>query len=508
MSNKVLLKKSSVASKIPLTSDLDYGELALNYTDGKLYYKTASNTIDVHASISATATLTNKTLTSPIITLLDSQFTLQDDVDPTKQAQFQLSGITTGTTGTYTLPAATTTLAGLGTTQTFTGTTNTFSGTLTVSGAMSITSATFTRTATTQAWLDGSMTTAAWTVGGTAQTGAITLGRSTAAQTVNIATGATAISTTKAVNIGTSGVSGSISNITIGSATAGTDTTLNVTGRLAVVQPTGGIGTVTNTASGTTVTGVDTLFTRTFQVGDSITIGGQTVAISAIASDTSMTTAAITNANATATAYTLTGGTRFVVNGNGNVAIGGNTPASNPKLALYGGMRFLSNETAAATYTGIGSIASDTVSISTSGSERMRIFASGGVSIGNTTDPGVTNLSVTGSITARYTTKSTVTTSATSVTPDVSVYNQYSYTALAAGLTINAPIGTPLDGDKLTLRIEDNGITAQTLSWNAIYRVIGTVLPTLTVLGKLLYVGCIYNAADTKWDVTAVAREA
>lgn len=67
MANKVLLKKSSTAAKVPVVGDLDYGELALNYTDGKLYYKTAGNTIDTHASITATATLTNKTLTSPTI---------------------------------------------------------------------------------------------------------------------------------------------------------------------------------------------------------------------------------------------------------------------------------------------------------------------------------------------------------------------------------------------------------------------------------------------------------
>jgi hypothetical protein len=67
MANKVLLKKSSTAAKVPVVGDLDYGELALNYTDGKLYYKTASNTIDSIPSVSATATLTNKTLTSPTI---------------------------------------------------------------------------------------------------------------------------------------------------------------------------------------------------------------------------------------------------------------------------------------------------------------------------------------------------------------------------------------------------------------------------------------------------------
>ena len=110
-------------------------------------------------------------------------------------------------------------------------------------------------------------------------------------------------------------------------------------------------------------------------------------------------------------------------------------------------------------------------------------------------------------ISLRYTTRSIIVTTATSVTPDVSAYNQYSYTALAAGLTINAPIGTPVDGDKLTLRIVDNG-TSQTLTWNATYKTIGTVLPTATVANKTLYVGCIYNASLTRWDVTAVAREA
>ena len=73
MANKVLLKKSSVGSKIPTTSDLDYGELALNYADGKLYYKTASNNIKSFTEDSSavtlndTQTLSNKTLSSPVL---------------------------------------------------------------------------------------------------------------------------------------------------------------------------------------------------------------------------------------------------------------------------------------------------------------------------------------------------------------------------------------------------------------------------------------------------------
>lgn len=50
MANKIILKKSSVIGKIPATSDLDYGELALNYADGKLYYKKVDNTVSYVAT--------------------------------------------------------------------------------------------------------------------------------------------------------------------------------------------------------------------------------------------------------------------------------------------------------------------------------------------------------------------------------------------------------------------------------------------------------------------------
>lgn len=45
MANKVLLKKSSVIGKVPLTTDLDYGEIALNYADEKIYFKNTSDQI-------------------------------------------------------------------------------------------------------------------------------------------------------------------------------------------------------------------------------------------------------------------------------------------------------------------------------------------------------------------------------------------------------------------------------------------------------------------------------
>jgi hypothetical protein len=74
MSNQVLLKKSSVAAKVPQTGDLAYGELALNYADGKLYFKNSSNSIQsftndsTSVTLTDTQTLTNKTLSSAVLT--------------------------------------------------------------------------------------------------------------------------------------------------------------------------------------------------------------------------------------------------------------------------------------------------------------------------------------------------------------------------------------------------------------------------------------------------------
>ena len=45
MAQIIKLKNSSVAAKVPLTTDLVYGEVALNYADGKLYYKKSDGTI-------------------------------------------------------------------------------------------------------------------------------------------------------------------------------------------------------------------------------------------------------------------------------------------------------------------------------------------------------------------------------------------------------------------------------------------------------------------------------
>lgn len=43
--SKIVHKKSAVVGKVPLSTDLDFGELAINYADGFLYYKASNNTV-------------------------------------------------------------------------------------------------------------------------------------------------------------------------------------------------------------------------------------------------------------------------------------------------------------------------------------------------------------------------------------------------------------------------------------------------------------------------------
>jgi hypothetical protein len=95
---------------------------------------------------------------------------------------------------------------------------------------------------------------------------------------------------------------------------------------------------------------------------------------------------------------------------------------------------------------------------------------------------------------------------ANSITPNIAAYDQYCVSALAETVTINAPIGTPVDGNKLIFRLLDNGIS-RSLNWNGTYTVVGTTLPTSTTANKTSYVGCVYNTNSNRWDVIAVTTQ-
>lgn len=91
-------------------------------------------------------------------------------------------------------------------------------------------------------------------------------------------------------------------------------------------------------------------------------------------------------------------------------------------------------------------------------------------------------------------------------------FDEYAITALANALTINADANaSPADGQKMLFRFKDNG-TARALTWTTgstnSFRAVGITLPTTTVASKLVYIGCVYNAADSRWDAVAVSQEA
>tara|TARA_B100000927_G_C16111387_1_gene327351 strand:- start:143 stop:517 length:375 start_codon:yes stop_codon:yes gene_type:complete len=73
--------------------------------------------------------------------------------------------------------------------------------------------------------------------------------------------------------------------------------------------------------------------------------------------------------------------------------------------------------------------------------------------------------------------------------------------------TIALPTGSPREGQKLVVRIKDDG-TGRSITYNAVFRAVGITLPTTTVASKVLYLGCMFNAAESKWDVIAVKQEA
>ena len=79
-------------------------------------------------------------------------------------------------------------------------------------------------------------------------------------------------------------------------------------------------------------------------------------------------------------------------------------------------------------------------------------------------------------------------------------------TAIAQTFKLENPTGTAIDGMPILIRIKDNG-TAQTIMYATKYRAIGVTLPTTTVAGKTLFIGMVYNANDTKWDVLGINQE-
>lgn len=96
--------------------------------------------------------------------------------------------------------------------------------------------------------------------------------------------------------------------------------------------------------------------------------------------------------------------------------------------------------------------------------------------------------------------------SAATVTP-TNLNDEVVITAQASALFLANPTGTAVQGQSMLIRIKDNG-TARAITYGTEYRAVGVTLPTTTVINKTVYLGLVYNATDTKWDVIGVAQEA
>jgi hypothetical protein len=144
-----------------------------------------------------------------------------------------------------------------------------------------------------------------------------------------------------------------------------------------------------------------------------------------------------------------------------------------------------------------------------------------GVVIGNGTSAFTVKTNPTGdfvgtsdtqTLTSKRINPRSVNASATSgtITPNGDTTDIYVAEGLTGSTTFDTPSGTPVNGQKLLIRIKDDG-TIRTLVWTATsgaFREIGVTLPTATVANKTIYVGCVYNSTDSFWDAVATVTQA
>lgn len=371
----IILKKSSVTARVPVTGDLEYGELALNYADGALYYKRSDNTIQNLISAGGVSSFNTRT---GEITLSSQDVTVALGYTPLSINGGTLTGLVTfspaqvwptfnqNTTGTASNVTGTVDIVNGGT-----GTT-TASGARTNLGASTVGSNLFTLT----------------------NPGAVTFIRVNADNSISTLDAATFRS---AIGAGTSNSVGTVTSIGIS-------------------VPTG--LSVTNTP---------------------ITASG-TIAITLTSGYSIPTTANQTNWS---TAYSW-----------------GNHASAGYQSALVSG-------------TSIKTI---------NGSS---ILGSGNIS---TNAPRVVSIANGTSITLNC---------------DTTDLAKQENTQAAGTLTINAPTGTPVDGQRIMLRLTSTN--AQTFSWNAIFGgSTDMALPTASSGGgKEDYLGFIYDSVATKWHLIA-----
>ena len=158
--------------------------------------------------------------------------------------------------------------------------------------------------------------------------------------------------------------------------------------------------------------------------------------------------------------------------------------------------------TGAKTFGSAGAVGKLKVAGTTSGATTLDTSAVAGTAV--VTIPAVTDTLVgkatTDTLTnKRITNRVSTAADAATLTPASDDVDIAELTAQAQALTIANPTGTPTNGQGLLIKITDNG-TARALSYGTQYRACGVAKATTTTLGKTMYIPCIWDSADSKWD--------
>jgi hypothetical protein len=289
-------------------------------------------------------------------------------------------------------------------------------------------------------------------------------------------------------------------------------TTLNIA--LGTSQTTG-ILTLGNTAGTGTITLGQSTVSQTTNIQAGATASGSTKAINigtngGSGSNTQITLgAAAGNSNVNLSSNTTL---TFISNGfntslQGSVSASQNVayslPAAAPAVTGYvlssttgGVMSWVANGGGSMVYPGAG------IAVSTGSAWTTSLSAPSSTIVGISDTQTLTNKTVTQRAVAAAATTG-------NITPNSDTTDLYLALGLTGTTNFQIPSGSPTNGQKLTIRIKDNG-TARSLTWVTSaggYRIIGTTLPTTTVASKTIYVGCVYNTADAFWDVVAVSTE-
>jgi hypothetical protein len=229
--------------------------------------------------------------------------------------------------------------------------------------------------------LGASQTTGTFVLGGTAATGAITLDGSTKTHTLNVGSGATENALTKTINIGTGGVSGSTTTITIGSSN-GTTTTFNGTVNVTTLDLTNLEVTNIKAKDGSaSITLADSTGVASFTANPILSGGTANGVVYLNASKVATTGTALTY-NGTSLVSTVTSGAAttypaYFDNSGGGVGTGSRIGFRNTGVS-YGEIGYLYDGTFA---TIIDSAGSSNTRLSIGGAEKVRLTSTGTLNI-------------------------------------------------------------------------------------------------------------------------------